>query len=90
MRITGKGVRGKPKNPEEVHKVFGRAVEPGANFIFIPWLPVATGCLALPGGSFDQLARRYKVCVVQPCVSLAAQLFSDHFAYPGTSSIEHV
>ena len=33
MRITGDGIWGEPKNPEEAKKVLRRAVEIGVNFI---------------------------------------------------------
>lgn len=33
MRITGEGIWGEPKNPEEAHEVLRRAIELGVNFI---------------------------------------------------------
>jgi aryl-alcohol dehydrogenase-like predicted oxidoreductase len=36
MRITGKGIWGEPKDPEEAKRVLKRAVELGVNFIDTP------------------------------------------------------
>ncbi len=57
---------------------------------FIPWFPLATGNLARPGSSLDEMASRHGVAPAQ--VALAWLLWRSPvmLPIPGTSSVEHL
>ena len=57
---------------------------------FIPWFPLATGDLARPGGSLDEMAVRHEATPGQ--VALAWLLWRSPvmLPIPGTSSVEHL
>jgi aryl-alcohol dehydrogenase-like predicted oxidoreductase len=57
---------------------------------FIPWFPLATGNLARPGGSLDEIAARYNATPGQ--IALAWLLWRSPvmLPIPGTSSAKHL
>ena len=57
---------------------------------FIPWFPLATGNLARPGGSLDEIAARYNATPGQ--IALAWLLWRSPvmLPIPGTSSVKHL
>ena len=57
---------------------------------FIPWLPLATGGLARPGGTLDGIRARHRATF--PQVALAWLLAKSRvmLPIPGTSSVEHL
>ena len=57
---------------------------------FIPWFPLATGNLARPGGSLDEISAHYNATPGQ--VALAWLLWRSPvmLPIPGTSSVEHL
>ncbi|MGH3874438.1 MAG: aldo/keto reductase [Pseudonocardiaceae bacterium] len=57
---------------------------------FLPWFPLATGELAVPGGRLDQIAQRYDATAAQIALASLLARSSTMLPIPGTSSIEHV
>jgi pyridoxine 4-dehydrogenase len=64
------------------------ACEP-AGIGFIPWFPLATGDLARPGGSLDELARAHEATPSQLALAWHLARSPNMLPIPGTSSIEH-
>ena len=64
------------------------ACEP-AGIGFIPWFPLATGDLARPGGSLDELARAHDATPSQLALAWLLARSPNMLPIPGTSSIEH-
>lgn len=56
---------------------------------FLPWFPLATGDLARPGGSLDEVARRHDATPSQVALAWLLRRSLVMLPIPGTSSIEH-
>jgi pyridoxine 4-dehydrogenase len=57
---------------------------------FIPWFPLATGDLALPGGPLDEVARAHDATPGQIALAWLLARSPVMLPIPGTSSIEHL
>ena len=56
---------------------------------FLPWFPLATGELARPGGSLDEVARAHGATPAQVALAWLLQHSEVTLPIPGTSSIAH-
>ena len=61
-----------------------------AGVAFIPWLPLGTGGLALPGGPLRETASRHGATVPQVALAWLLAKSSVMLPIPGTSSVEHL
>ncbi|HEX6254641.1 MAG TPA: aldo/keto reductase [Euzebyales bacterium] len=57
---------------------------------FIPWLPLATGKLAQPGGVADEVARAHEATPAQIALAWLLRRSPTMLPIPGTSSVEHL
>jgi len=57
---------------------------------FIPWIPLATGQLARPGGDLDEIATRHEATPAQVALAWLLAKFPVMLPIPGTSSVEHL
>jgi pyridoxine 4-dehydrogenase len=57
---------------------------------FIPWYPLATGRLARPGGSFDEIAARHDATPSQVALAWLLKHSPAMLPIPGTSSVSHL
>ena len=57
---------------------------------FIPWYPLATGKLALPGGPLDEIAARHDATPSQVALAWLLAKSPVMLSIPGTSSVEHL
>jgi len=57
---------------------------------FIPWFPLNTGNLARPGGSLDEIARRYGATPAQIALAWLLRRSPVMLPIPGTSSVHHL
>ena len=57
---------------------------------FIPWYPLATGKLALPGGPLDEIAARHDATPSQVALAWLLAKSPVMLPIPGTSSVEHL
>ena len=57
---------------------------------FIPWFPVATGQLARPGGSLDQIAAEHGATPAQLALAWLLRRSPVMLPIPGTKSVAHV
>lgn len=57
---------------------------------FIPWFPLATGDLARPGGSLDEIAARHDATPGQVALAWLLAKSPVMLPIPGTSSVEHL
>lgn len=60
------------------------------NIAFIPWIPVAAGKLARPGGPLDQAAKRHGNTVAQLSIAWLLHHSPVMLPIPGTSSVKHL
>ena len=60
------------------------------NIAFIPWVPVAAGKLAQPGGVLDGVAKKHGATVSQLSLAWLLQHSPVILPIPGTSSIKHL
>jgi aryl-alcohol dehydrogenase-like predicted oxidoreductase len=56
---------------------------------FLPWYPLATGDLAAPGGSLDEIAKAHDATPAQVALAWLLQRSPVILPIPGTSSIAH-
>jgi pyridoxine 4-dehydrogenase len=56
---------------------------------FIPWFPLATGSLAEPGGTLDEIARAHDATPAQVALAWLLQRSPVMLPIPGTASVEH-
>jgi pyridoxine 4-dehydrogenase len=56
---------------------------------FLPWFPLATGELAKPGGSLDEIARKHNASPAQIALAWLLHHSPVTLPIPGTSSIAH-
>lgn len=61
-----------------------------AGIAFIPWLPLATGRLARPGGTLRETATRHGATVPQIALAWLLAKSPAMLPIPGTSSVEHL
>jgi pyridoxine 4-dehydrogenase len=66
-----------------------RACE-GEGIAFIPWLPLATGRLARPGGALDTLRARHNATFAQVALAWLLAKSPVMLPIPGTSSVAHL
>ena len=66
-----------------------RACE-GGGIVFIPWLPLATGRLARPGGKLQEVASRHEATVPQVVLAWLLAKSPVMLPIPGTSSLAHL
>ena len=66
-----------------------RACE-GAGIAFIPWLPLATGRLARPGGALDRIRTRHDATFAQVALAWLLAKSPVMLPIPGTSSVAHL
>lgn len=57
---------------------------------FIPWYPLATGRLARPGGTLDEIATRNEATPAQVALAWLLAKSPVMLPIPGTSSVEHL
>ena len=57
---------------------------------FIPWLPLATGGLARPGGALDEVRARHDATVPQVALAWLLAKSPVMLPIPGTSSVAHL
>jgi pyridoxine 4-dehydrogenase len=57
---------------------------------FIPWFPLATGDLALPGGALDEVASHHDATPAQVALAWLLMKSPVMLPIPGTSSVEHL
>ncbi len=57
---------------------------------FIPWFPLATGKLAQPGGTLDEIARRHESTPAQVALAWLLAKSPVMLPIPGTASVEHL
>ncbi len=57
---------------------------------FIPWFPLATGELARPGGTLDEIADRHDATPGQVALAWLLERSPVMLPIPGTSSVEHL
>jgi aryl-alcohol dehydrogenase-like predicted oxidoreductase len=57
---------------------------------FIPWFPLATGSLARPGGTLDEIAVRHDATPGQVALAWLLAKSPVMLPIPGTSSVEHL
>ncbi len=57
---------------------------------FIPWFPLATGDLARPGGTLDEIAGRHDATPGQVALAWLLARSPVMLPIPGTSSVEHL
>jgi pyridoxine 4-dehydrogenase len=57
---------------------------------FIPWFPLATGKLALPGSQLDQIAKRHQATPAQIALAWLLKRSPTMLPIPGTSSVKHL
>ena len=57
---------------------------------FIPWFPLATGKLAVPGGPLDEAAKRRGVTASQLALAWLLHRSPVMLPIPGTSSVAHL
>jgi aryl-alcohol dehydrogenase-like predicted oxidoreductase len=57
---------------------------------FIPWFPLATGALALPGGPLDGMAREHGVAPTQLALAWLLHRSPVMLPIPGTASVAHL
>jgi aryl-alcohol dehydrogenase-like predicted oxidoreductase len=57
---------------------------------FIPWFPLASGALARPGGTLDQIARAHKATSAQIALAWLLQRSRTMLPIPGTSQVKHL
>jgi pyridoxine 4-dehydrogenase len=57
---------------------------------FMPWFPLATGELARPGGSLDEIARAHDATPAQIALAWLLHHSAVMLPIPGTSSVEHL
>jgi len=57
---------------------------------FIPWFPLATGDLARPGGTLDEIAGRHDATPGQIALAWLLARSPVMLPIPGTSSVEHL
>ena len=57
---------------------------------FIPWVPLATGDLARPGGPLDEIAARHDATPGQVALAWLLARSPVMLPIPGTSSVEHL
>ena len=57
---------------------------------FIPWYPLATGKLAIPGGPLDEIATRHDATPSQVALAWLLAKSPVMLPIPGTSSVEHL
>jgi aryl-alcohol dehydrogenase-like predicted oxidoreductase len=57
---------------------------------FIPWFPLATGSLAEPGGTLDEIARAHDATPAQVALAWLLQRSPFMLVIPGTSSLQHL
>lgn len=57
---------------------------------FIPWFPLATGTLARPGGTLDEIAARHDATPAQVALAWLLAKSPVMLPIPGTSSVEHL
>ncbi len=57
---------------------------------FIPWLPLATGRLARPGGALDGIRTRHGATLAQVALAWLLARSPVMLPIPGTSSVEHL
>jgi pyridoxine 4-dehydrogenase len=68
--------------------VLGACEEAGIGFI--PWFPLATGRLAEPGGTLDQVAQTHDATPAQIALAWLLARSPVMLPIPGTSSVEHL
>jgi len=56
---------------------------------FLPWFPLATGDLARPGGTLDEIARKHNASPAQVALAWLLHHSPVTLPIPGTSSIAH-
>ena len=56
---------------------------------FIPWFPLATGGLARPGGTLEEVARRHDATPGQVALAWLLRRSPVMLPIPGTSSVQH-
>jgi pyridoxine 4-dehydrogenase len=66
-----------------------RACE-GEGIAFIPWLPLATGRLARPGGALDRIRARHDATFAQVALAWLLAKSPVMLPIPGTSSVAHL
>jgi pyridoxine 4-dehydrogenase len=66
-----------------------RACE-GEGIAFIPWLPLATGRLARPGGVLDEIRARHDATFAQVALAWLLAKSPVMLPIPGTSSVAHL
>jgi len=66
-----------------------RACE-GEGIAFIPWLPLATGRLARPGGALDEVRARHNAAFAQVALAWLLAKSPVMLPIPGTSSVAHL
>ncbi len=57
---------------------------------FIPWVPLASGKLARPGGPIDRVAQQLGATVTQVCLAWLLRRAPAMLPIPGTSSLDHL
>ncbi|XSG75723.1 aldo/keto reductase [Herpetosiphon llansteffanensis] len=57
---------------------------------FIPWFPLAAGKLTAPGGTLDQIAKKYEATVGQIALAWLLKRSPVILPIPGTSKIKHL
>ena len=57
---------------------------------FIPWVPVAAGKLAQPGGKLDEISKRHGIAVSQLSLAWLLHRSPVMLPIPGTSSVAHL
>ncbi len=66
-----------------------RACE-GEGIAFIPWLPLASGRLARPGGGLDRIRARHDATIAQVALAWLLAKSPVMLPIPGTSSVVHL
>lgn len=61
-----------------------------AGIAFLPWFPLATGRLAQPGGTLDELAKRHDASPSQLALAWLLQRSPVMLPIPGTKSVAHL
>ncbi|RRI01773.1 aldo/keto reductase [Mesorhizobium tamadayense] len=62
----------------------------GNDIGFIPWLPLADGRLATPGGSLEKVAKRHQATTGQIALAWLLQRSPVMLPIPGTSNVAHL
>jgi aryl-alcohol dehydrogenase-like predicted oxidoreductase len=62
----------------------------GEGIAFIPWLPLATGRLARPGGALDRIRARHDATFAQVALAWLLAKSPAMLPIPGTSSVAHL